>query len=115
MDSGLPPGIIASSGERSWNFLSLEGHAVQCAANGYEAFRLIVRAQTRPALIFLDLLMPVLEAASFSSSKARIRFLPRPSSTCVLPMRTKTKETPWRNEVNSNRRYLVNRLTTASG
>jgi CheY-like chemotaxis protein len=75
MDSGLPPGIIASSGERSWNFLSLEGHAVQCAANGYEAFRLIVRAQTRPALIFLDLLMPVLDGCEFLVEQGKNPFL----------------------------------------
>jgi DNA-binding response OmpR family regulator len=33
-------------------FLSLQGLAIQCAANGSEALRLLADAQTRPALIF---------------------------------------------------------------
>jgi CheY-like chemotaxis protein len=31
-------------------FLSRQGHAVQCAANGSEALRLLADSQTRPAL-----------------------------------------------------------------
>jgi two-component system, chemotaxis family, chemotaxis protein CheY len=42
-------------------FLSLRGHAVECAANGNEALRLLAGLQTRPALILLDVGMPVLD------------------------------------------------------
>jgi CheY-like chemotaxis protein len=45
--------------------LSRQGYAVQCAANGSEALGLHADSQTRPALILLDLEMPVLDGWGF--------------------------------------------------
>jgi two-component system chemotaxis response regulator CheY len=52
-------------------FLSLKGHAVECAANGREAVQLIADPETRPELILLDLLMPVLDGWGFLAERAR--------------------------------------------
>jgi CheY-like chemotaxis protein len=52
-------------------FLSLKGHAVECAANGREAVQLIAAPETRPELILLDLLMPVLDGWGFLAERAR--------------------------------------------
>ena len=52
-------------------FLSRQGHAVQCAANGSEALRLLADSQTRPALIFLDLEMPVLDGWGFLAERSK--------------------------------------------
>ena len=41
-------------------FLSLQGHAVQCASNGLEALRSLATSETRPVLIVLDVVMPVI-------------------------------------------------------
>jgi CheY-like chemotaxis protein len=43
------------------DFLSVQGHAVKCAANGDEALRLLAAADIRPALILSDVVMPVLD------------------------------------------------------
>ena len=43
------------------DFLSTQGHNVQSAANGDEALRLLADSEVRPALIFLDVVMPVLD------------------------------------------------------
>lgn len=50
-------------------FLSLKGYAVQCAANGREAIQEIADSHTRPALIFLDLKMPVLDGWGFLAER----------------------------------------------
>jgi two-component system response regulator HydG len=42
-------------------FLSLQDHAVRCAGNGSEALQLLANSHTRPAVIFMDLEMPVLD------------------------------------------------------
>jgi CheY-like chemotaxis protein len=52
-------------------FLSLRGHAVQCAANGSEALRLVDDSDARPELIFLDLVMPVLDGWGFLAERAK--------------------------------------------
>ena len=57
-------------------FLSLQGHAVRCAANGSEALRLLADSHARPALIFLDLVMPVLDGWGFLAERATIRCWP---------------------------------------
>jgi CheY-like chemotaxis protein len=51
--------------------LSRQGHAVQCAANGSEALRLLADSQTRPALILLDLEMPVLDGWGFLAERGK--------------------------------------------
>jgi CheY-like chemotaxis protein len=52
-------------------FLSLQGHAVQCAANGREALRLLADAQTPPTVILLDLMMPILDGWGFLAERAK--------------------------------------------
>ncbi|MGO9452738.1 MAG: response regulator [Candidatus Binataceae bacterium] len=52
-------------------FLSLRGHEVQCAANGNEALQSLADSQTRPELIFLDLVMPVLDGWGFLAERAK--------------------------------------------
>jgi CheY-like chemotaxis protein len=52
-------------------FLSRQGHTVQCAANGSEALRLLADSQTRPALILLDLEMPVLDGWGFLATRVK--------------------------------------------
>lgn len=46
-------------------FLSVQGHAVQSAKNGNEALRLLTHLADRPALIFLDLAMPIMNGWEF--------------------------------------------------
>ena len=43
--------------------LQLSGHAVQCATDGMEALASLAR--TRPDVIVLDLMMPVMDGVSF--------------------------------------------------
>jgi CheY-like chemotaxis protein len=52
-------------------FLSLRGHDVQCATNGTEALRFLIESRDPPAVIFLDLMMPVLDGWSFLAERAR--------------------------------------------
>jgi CheY-like chemotaxis protein len=52
-------------------FLALRGHAVQCAANGSEALRLLIDTPTPPELILLDLKMPVLDGWGFLAERAK--------------------------------------------
>ena len=59
------------SSEALAEFLSREGHAVQRASNGSEALRLLADSQTRPALIFLDLEMPVLDGWGFLAERSK--------------------------------------------
>ena len=47
------------------DFLSPRGYAVECAANGDEALPLVASVKSRPALIFLNLIMPVLDGWGF--------------------------------------------------
>jgi CheY-like chemotaxis protein len=51
-------------------FLSLKGHSVQCAANGSDALQWPAQSQTRPGLILLDLMMPVLDGWGFLARRA---------------------------------------------
>lgn len=46
-------------------FLSIQGHAVRCAANGNEALKLVADSRTRPNVILLDLVMPELDGWGF--------------------------------------------------
>jgi CheY-like chemotaxis protein len=59
------------SSEALAEFLSREGHAVQRAANGSEALRVLADSQIRPALIFLDLEMPVLDGWGFLVERSK--------------------------------------------
>lgn len=59
------------SSEALAEFLSLSGHDVRCATNGSEALQLLVDSQDPPALIFLDLMMPVLDGWSFLAERAK--------------------------------------------
>jgi CheY-like chemotaxis protein len=52
-------------------FLSLKGHTVQCATNGNEALQLLAKSHDPPALIFLDLMMPVLDGWGFLAERAK--------------------------------------------
>jgi CheY-like chemotaxis protein len=52
-------------------FLSRGGHDVQCATNGKEALRLLADSHDPPAVIFLDLMMPVLDGWSFLAERAK--------------------------------------------
>src|SRR5215469_3008507 len=52
-------------------FLSRRGHGVQCATNGSEALRLLAEIHDPPALIFLDLMMPVLDGWGFLAERAK--------------------------------------------
>ncbi len=52
-------------------YLSLQGYAVQCATNGREALRLLADSQNRPALVLLDLMMPVLDGWGFLAARRR--------------------------------------------
>ena len=52
-------------------FLSHRGHDVQCARNGSEALQLLAELHDPPALIFLDLMMPVLDGWGFLAERAK--------------------------------------------
>jgi CheY-like chemotaxis protein len=52
-------------------YLSLQGYAVQCATNGWEALRLLADSRTRPALILLDLVMPILDGWGFLAERGK--------------------------------------------
>jgi len=51
--------------------LSFYGYAVQHAANGHEALRLSAAIHNRPALILLDLMMPVLDGWGFLAARSK--------------------------------------------
>jgi two-component system, chemotaxis family, chemotaxis protein CheY len=46
-------------------FLSRRGYTVQYASNGYDALQWLARSEVLPALILLDLVMPVLDGWGF--------------------------------------------------
>src|SRR5260370_17182715 len=52
-------------------YLSIQGYAVQYATNGREALRLLADSQNRPALVLLDLMMPVLDGWGFLAARRR--------------------------------------------
>jgi CheY-like chemotaxis protein len=65
----MPPSILAIDDDPSIravlsDALSDEGYAVQCAANGAEGLRAIDQAV--PALVLLDMRMPVLDGWGFA-------------------------------------------------
>ncbi len=49
--------------------LSDEGHQVTCASNGEEALALLGDERTRPGLILLDLMMPVMDGIQFRAAQ----------------------------------------------
>jgi CheY-like chemotaxis protein len=54
-------------------FLEEEGYAVRCACNGREALDYLRSAPEPPALIFLDLTMPVMDGRQFRAAQLRDR------------------------------------------
>jgi two-component system chemotaxis response regulator CheY len=56
-------------------FLILQGHAVQCAGNGSEALRLLADSHSRPAVILLDLEMPILDGWGFLAERGKYPLL----------------------------------------
>jgi CheY-like chemotaxis protein len=52
-------------------FLAFKGLCVQCVTNGNEAFLFVDSAHARPALIFLDLVMPVLDEWGFLAERVK--------------------------------------------
>jgi CheY-like chemotaxis protein len=50
--------------------LEWEGYEVQCASNGQEALD-VLRAGSRPSLILLDIMMPVLDGEQFRREQLR--------------------------------------------
>jgi CheY-like chemotaxis protein len=52
-------------------FLSRRGHCVRCATNGSDALRLLAESRDPPALICLDLMMPVLDGWGFLAERAK--------------------------------------------
>ncbi len=50
--------------------LEWEGYRVECAANGQEALD-VLRSGARPALILLDVMMPVLDGEAFRREQLR--------------------------------------------
>ena len=52
-------------------FLTLQGQAVQCAENGSEALRLVADSHIRPAVILLDLEMPILDGWGFLAERGK--------------------------------------------
>jgi CheY-like chemotaxis protein len=46
-------------------FLYLHGHDVRCAADGAEAMQVLARLENPPAIILLDVMMPVLDGWDF--------------------------------------------------
>jgi CheY-like chemotaxis protein len=57
------------------NFLEDEGFAVRAAANALEALDLIADSEIRPALIMLDLMMPVMDGWEFCKLRQGVRIL----------------------------------------
>jgi CheY-like chemotaxis protein len=55
--------------------LDREGYCVACAANGVEALAFLRRAQPLPALILLDLMMPVMNGWEFRARQRSERDL----------------------------------------
>ena len=56
-------------------FLEDEGFAVACARNGLEALDSIADGSARPALIVLDLMMPVMDGWTFCKLRQGVRAL----------------------------------------
>jgi CheY-like chemotaxis protein len=50
-------------------FFTLQGHAVRCAGNGSDALRLLADSHMRPAVILLDLQMPILDGWGFLAER----------------------------------------------
>jgi CheY-like chemotaxis protein len=63
------------SSEALAEFLAFKGYVVQCAANGNEAFLLVDNSHNRPALIFLDIVMPVLDGWGFLAERVKYPLL----------------------------------------
>jgi CheY-like chemotaxis protein len=57
---------------------------VQCVADGNEAFLFVDSAHTRPALIFLDLVMPVLDGWGFLAERVKYPLSCRRSSRHIV-------------------------------
>ena len=55
--------------------LAFKGYVVQCVNNGNDAFVYVDNTHTRPMLIFLDLVMPVLDGWGFLAERAKYPLL----------------------------------------
>ena len=51
------------------DFLTDEGYEVRLAKNGQEALNALLGNETRPALILLDLMMPVMDGREFCAAR----------------------------------------------
>ena len=51
-------------------FFTLQGHAVRYAGNGSDALRLLADPHMRPAVILLDLQMPILDGWGFLAERS---------------------------------------------
>jgi CheY-like chemotaxis protein len=49
-----------------------QGFTVACAANGREALNMLLRDETRPALILLDLTMPEMDGWTFRQEQQKV-------------------------------------------
>ena len=52
-----------------------EGHRVESAGNGLEALRKLEQQSSRPCLILLDLMMPVMNGWEFMSRRSELDFI----------------------------------------
>jgi CheY-like chemotaxis protein len=70
---GISSERVVPRGFGAGNFVA--SNTVQCVANGNEAFLFVDSAHTRPALIFLDLVMPVLDGWGFLAERVNYPLL----------------------------------------
>jgi CheY-like chemotaxis protein len=63
------------SSEALADFLAFKGYVVQCANNGNDALVYVDNTHTRPTLIFLDLVMPVLDGWGFLAERVKYPLL----------------------------------------
>jgi len=63
------------SSEALADFLAFKGYVVQCVNNANDAFVFVDNTHDRPALIFLDLVMPVLDGWGFLAERVKYPLL----------------------------------------
>ncbi len=73
------------------SILCEEGYNVSCTFNGQEALRFLQSAPVKPALIFLDMMMPVMNGYEFRQAQLKIPELAK-IPTIVLSANGKQEE-----------------------